>query len=251
MELSCDGKCKGWLHMHEPFEIQKCDECGRFENDEEAAKQHDIDCPNCYWPKVDYQDAAMSWIESLRLGVQNHGLRGDVEQLDTLLSKRGEEFLKVLPKAILSLEEIVNSWAIMDEPKAVQDLFSGLLEFLRKTNVKRANGEILPREFATYEELFEEGLVPNDNGQFRDAFTEMIEQAKVMNRLRIALFNAPPYIVNGLYLEAQRRAEPKEITVDMAVSLMKHTFSKEEVEALTEAYEKKKKPGEGKPSVHD
>lgn len=44
----CDPKCAGWLHMHDPREIQRCDACARFQTDEEAQRAHQEEC-GCAW----------------------------------------------------------------------------------------------------------------------------------------------------------------------------------------------------------
>jgi hypothetical protein len=52
----CDHR--GWIHSHEPFEIQQCDTCcGSVEewSDMKAAKAHRLDC-GCDWPSTDFQD---------------------------------------------------------------------------------------------------------------------------------------------------------------------------------------------------
>lgn len=41
--------CPGWLHMEEPREIQRCDDCGTYETDEDAAAAHAREC-GCDWP---------------------------------------------------------------------------------------------------------------------------------------------------------------------------------------------------------
>lgn len=226
--------------MEDPFEIQKCDECGRFESNEEAAKQHDLDCLGCYWPKVDYQAAALSWIESLTLAAKNKKLLKSIDEIGDLLSERGEAFLKALPDIILFIEEILASSEIMSESHKTPDLFEGLLNFLRKTSQMRADGDIPSHAFWTYEELYDEGLVPNPEGKFKDHFAESVERANRMSKLRTVLHSVPQHVIDGLYLEARRRSEPKQITVDFAISAMAHTFSKEEVEAITQFYESKK-----------
>lgn len=42
--LRCADDCPGFLHMNEPFEIERCDECGRFDTDDEARHVHRIEC---------------------------------------------------------------------------------------------------------------------------------------------------------------------------------------------------------------
>lgn len=46
----CGGK--KWLHMGEPFEIQRCDACSD-DDDSNAVELHRKDC-GCDWPEVDY-----------------------------------------------------------------------------------------------------------------------------------------------------------------------------------------------------
>lgn len=46
---------RGWLHVRQPFEIQRCDTCAREISDEIATQSHQRDC-GCDWPAVDYQD---------------------------------------------------------------------------------------------------------------------------------------------------------------------------------------------------
>jgi hypothetical protein len=51
----CDHK--GWIHSHEPFEIQQCDTCtGSVADwtDTKAAQAHLLDC-GCDWPATDFQ----------------------------------------------------------------------------------------------------------------------------------------------------------------------------------------------------
>lgn len=57
----CDFK--GWCHWNEPFEIERCDNCGFLEDDEAAAVAHARDC-GCDWPAMDYQSAFCSWLNS-------------------------------------------------------------------------------------------------------------------------------------------------------------------------------------------
>ena len=45
----------GWVHSHEPFEIQRCDTCTDGYGDNEAIKFHQQDC-GCDWPEMDYQN---------------------------------------------------------------------------------------------------------------------------------------------------------------------------------------------------
>jgi hypothetical protein len=47
---SCEGPCPGWAHMESGHgdEIQRCDTCKRFPNDDVAALCHAIDC-GCSW----------------------------------------------------------------------------------------------------------------------------------------------------------------------------------------------------------
>lgn len=47
----CGGK--GWLHWNEPFEIQRCDACGKAESDDAARLLHRADHPGCQWPEHD------------------------------------------------------------------------------------------------------------------------------------------------------------------------------------------------------
>lgn len=51
----CDPKCAGWLHMHDPREIQRCDACARFQTDEEARRAHQEECGCAWGPRVDGQ----------------------------------------------------------------------------------------------------------------------------------------------------------------------------------------------------
>lgn len=54
----CDGK--KWLHMGEPFEIQRCDACSD-DDDSNAVELHRKDC-GCDWPEVDYQNLIWRFI---------------------------------------------------------------------------------------------------------------------------------------------------------------------------------------------
>lgn len=54
----CDPKCKGWLHMNEPEEIQRCDECKRFPDDDQARAAHRVEC-GCDWPEVAPREAPL------------------------------------------------------------------------------------------------------------------------------------------------------------------------------------------------
>ncbi len=45
----CYPGCKGWLHMDSPYEIEKCDECGKYDSDDEAVVAHRLEC-GCDWP---------------------------------------------------------------------------------------------------------------------------------------------------------------------------------------------------------
>jgi len=50
----CGGQ--GWLHMSEPFEIERCDNCSpNGWDDLKAAKKHRETC-GCDWPETDYQN---------------------------------------------------------------------------------------------------------------------------------------------------------------------------------------------------
>jgi hypothetical protein len=50
VDCCCNGAgheeacCPGWLHMNDPHEIQRCDECRRFSNDDDARIAHDDEC---------------------------------------------------------------------------------------------------------------------------------------------------------------------------------------------------------------
>jgi len=51
--VECDGR--GWIHSHDPFEIQRCDTCGvQGWTDTDAARAHVLDC-RCDWPATDFQ----------------------------------------------------------------------------------------------------------------------------------------------------------------------------------------------------
>jgi hypothetical protein len=54
----CGGK--KWIHMGEPFEVQRCDQCTE-DDDSVAVDLHRKDC-GCDWPEVDYQNLAFRYI---------------------------------------------------------------------------------------------------------------------------------------------------------------------------------------------
>lgn len=46
----CFPGCPGWAHWHEPHEIEKCDECGWYDDDDQAVFAHRVEC-GCDWPE--------------------------------------------------------------------------------------------------------------------------------------------------------------------------------------------------------
>jgi hypothetical protein len=40
----CAEGCPGWLHVDDPYEIEKCDDCARFMYDEDAILAHRVEC---------------------------------------------------------------------------------------------------------------------------------------------------------------------------------------------------------------
>lgn len=47
--FQCDPECPGWLHQEDPRAVEACDECERFQCDEDARYGHEIEC-GCAWP---------------------------------------------------------------------------------------------------------------------------------------------------------------------------------------------------------
>lgn len=51
-DARCSPTCMGWDHFDDPYEIERCDDCGRFSSDDEAILAHRDEC-GCAWPEYD------------------------------------------------------------------------------------------------------------------------------------------------------------------------------------------------------
>src|SRR3954468_21751232 len=69
----CSVGCMGFVHMTDPIEIQKCDDCGRFKSDDEAIEAHRKEC-GCPYPEQDYH----AWLVR-RVGYCTNGEKVPVE----------------------------------------------------------------------------------------------------------------------------------------------------------------------------
>lgn len=77
---------RGFLHMHEPFEIERCDACAPEEfTDDDAIELHRIRC-GCDWPEQDYRHAL--W-RSFDYRIKDEGLRETIDTFRAYLEANG------------------------------------------------------------------------------------------------------------------------------------------------------------------
>lgn len=127
----CDPLCPGWLHMDSPYEIEACDACMRFkfipafDRDEQARESHSLEC-GCDWPRVDFQNAAMSWITDLgRHESAQQGL--EIDRLHILLDTRGSLFISNIEPALKTCANLVKN-----SDQSMRTTLEELSELLKK-----------------------------------------------------------------------------------------------------------------------
>lgn len=62
----CAPGCLGWLHMNQGLstqDIQRCDECARFTDDDAAAEAHLVEC-GCGWDGKSGEEATQAEIDA-------------------------------------------------------------------------------------------------------------------------------------------------------------------------------------------
>lgn len=139
-DIDCDCG-PGWIHMDEPYEIQKCDTCEKYKSDEEAVEAHRKEC-GCTWPEVDFQDACLSWLASHTVLQMPRISDSEITDLELLLDCRGVEFMDNVPEAIKLCAELVNK----SEGKE-REIFFGLLQVLKKVHYKIEHEELKLKDF--------------------------------------------------------------------------------------------------------
>ncbi len=106
---SCQGK--GWLHMDQPFEIEKCDACDGARDDSHAVFLHRKDHPGCQWPEHDLVDAflrQLGYLEDASLSTQAGKL------LENIISSASRD---TLPKMAMSLFSAIGCLAtLLEDP---------------------------------------------------------------------------------------------------------------------------------------
>lgn len=122
-EVCSDCGGHRWLHMGEPFEIQRCDTCSDGSEDE-AIELHRKQC-GCDWPDVDYQHLAFRFMEVPAEGPQE--LREKIEGFKELAAQR-DQFSQNITKLMVILGEILEiyykHWEELGERDS--DLFSNI-----------------------------------------------------------------------------------------------------------------------------
>lgn len=142
-ETPCSDGCPGWLHFNEPYEIEKCDECGRFKSDEEAVIAHRVECKkHCLWPEVDYQSAAMSWVSRLEPDDLGKLTDSDICDFEMRLSIRGVEFMDNVVPCILLCTKFIDR---TEGPQ--REYLGGLLKVLKKVRDGLENETLKMKDF--------------------------------------------------------------------------------------------------------
>lgn len=139
-DTNCDCG-PGWVHMNEPYEIEKCDTCGKYKSDEEAVAAHKKEC-GCQWPEVDYQNASISWLTSHSVLQMPRVTDAEMTDLELLLDCRGVEFMDNVPKAV----SLCTTYFNVSEGKE-REIFFGLLQLLKKVRHKIENEELKLKDF--------------------------------------------------------------------------------------------------------
>lgn len=151
----CAPGCMGWLHMNDPYEIEECDECGRFTVDtvtgpdcgtlqDAAVKAHRAEC-GCTWPEFDVQDAAMSWLDNVSEGSPDGLTEADFKELEPLLNVRGAQFRDNVTPAIYVCSRLAEK--TKEGPNHINLL--GLMKLLKETQEKIHNEELKIKDFGS------------------------------------------------------------------------------------------------------
>lgn len=140
----CSDGCAGWIHSYEPYEIQECDSCGRFNSDgvvsdqELAVEAHKKEC-GCAWPEFDIPSAAMSWVDHLGPGANE-----SILSLNALLETRGITFMDNIGPAIYLCSQI-SEQSPEGSPNRIN--LHGLMKLLKETRTKIENEELKLKDF--------------------------------------------------------------------------------------------------------
>lgn len=151
----CAPGCMGWLHMNDPYEIEECDECGRFTVNtgtgpdcdtlqDAAVKAHRVEC-GCTWPEFDVQDAAMSWLDNVSEGSPDGLTEADFKELESLLNVRGAQFRDNVTPAIYVCSRLAEK--TKEGPNHINLL--GLMKLLKETQEKIHNEELKIKDFGS------------------------------------------------------------------------------------------------------
>jgi len=144
----CSPECAGWLHMNEPYEIEQCDECRRFEltpdGHEAARKAHREEC-GCGWPEFDIQDAAMAWVTDL---IEDHVItKDDIKELSDLLCCRDTEFMDNVVPAVYACSRLVEKARSATNPN--RNSLEGLAKLLKETRDGIENETLKLKDFGS------------------------------------------------------------------------------------------------------
>lgn len=147
----CSDGCLGWVHMNEPYEVEACDECGRFKAlpvvrkppDEQAAEAHREEC-GCGWPEIDYQDAAMAWVNDIdEDNLVNNLTQSDLSELEGLLNCRGVEFMDNVTPAIYVCSRLIEKTKEGPDHHRLQNL----MKLLKKVQDGISNETLKLKDF--------------------------------------------------------------------------------------------------------
>ena len=138
-EDTCRPGCMGFLHMDEPFEIERCDECGRFQTDDEAREAHEVEC-KCGWPLFDWHSAAHAWLQDV-LEIYNDEPPKEVEELHSLLENRGVDFLDGIKNGNI-VRACTRALDLAPPGSAHIERLRGLMSLLKKLTDKVEKGEV-------------------------------------------------------------------------------------------------------------
>lgn len=111
----CSDGCRGWLHVEDPYQIEACDDCGRFKGDfgDDAARvAHEDEC-DCGWPSFDYLNASSTWL----FEIEEYCEKSDLIQLSNMNVLRNlvitaeEQFVEnIVPVIFLCKEMLEREW---------------------------------------------------------------------------------------------------------------------------------------------
>lgn len=161
-----EDKSPGWIHIGEPFEIERDDEVGLFETDDEAVEAHRKEC-GCPWPEFDYQDAIMSWIGRYTISTVKHlppnkdGVilsGGDTHYNDSPILKEVQELCADRQNFMTRFEDIVAAFTkavdlreTISDPKQ-REALEGAFKLIKKLITKRKDGTLNPYQFSTVDD---------------------------------------------------------------------------------------------------